>query len=215
MANAEVERGIVGRELDGRNRAQTQVAGLQSAAEGLLVARWNGVVEEYGQHHWRDVDRSGRQNAGLELMGMVELATDWATTPAALIEADLSPVAAELLDDALTRYRESLPYASAECRWLGKLSARARREAFEGGYATALEWMARKRGGFTSGGQVVPFEGRHLINRGWDWMRVAGRFKHGSTYEVVTRNALRRIGNLFDDDDTHERWATRTYGREL
>jgi hypothetical protein len=128
---------------------------------------------------------------------MVELANDSRSRAAAVVEAGLSPTASQHLEDAMTAYRESLPYSSAECRWLGKISTQASLKV-PGGYAAVVGRIREQGGSIISGGQLGPVDGQELIDRGWDWMRGAGAFTRNSTYEVVTRNALCRIAELFD-----------------
>jgi hypothetical protein len=68
-----------------------------------------------------------------------------------------------------------------------------------------VKWIMGQQGEFVSGGRHLRADGRELMNRGWDWMRGAGKFKDNSTYEVVTRNALWRIAILFDLDNPARR----------
>lgn len=194
----EQARGFIGNELEQLHHQQEWIADLQSSAENILLARSDAVVEQYGRNRWHRLDRHGQNKAGLELIQMLELATDLRSAPKTIVVAELSAAACQALIDGSTEYQESLPYASAECRWLGGLCRPAHREAFGDGYAGMVEWIMGQQGEIVSGGRHMAADGRELMNRGWDWMRGAGKFKDNSTYEVVTRNALCRIANLFD-----------------
>jgi hypothetical protein len=210
--------GAVGRELSEANPVHRSLLELQGDAERLLIARSDDAGGRFGGSDWVGLNNEGAREAGRELGGIVEFAERLTHVNTKVAQAELTPTSARSVLAAVEELEMALPFAEREARWLGRLScskaADEIRRPSPRGQGGVFDWIRLQRSKTTLQGRTRVLDGAELTDRAWDWMRGAGEFRTGGTYETELPATARRLALLFDRK-TPERQSARRLGVKL
>jgi hypothetical protein len=193
------QRGFVAHEFRRQRETHQIFQSLADEAAAVLKAQGSHSPDVLARS-WEELGTAEQAVLGDELLDISHVASSF--TASDVLMHEISTGAAQLFLDAIETYHDTLPFAKAERLWLSDARFHALEEIdIEKLGMSAVQWVMAQHDEVVMLGRPQAVSGAELVKREWDWMRGAGEYEGGSTYDNATRVALQGIVTLFDAED--------------